>query len=191
MNLYLRLLLTLIFGVRRERLAPHQESNSSFRVLPHDIDVFGHMNNGRYLQIMDVARVQWMLQAGVLRAMRVSRWGATLGGNLIRYRHALKLFRRYVVRTRLVHWNERWFFFEHAFIDGDGRTVATGLSRAALRDRQGWVSTDVVVGAVAPGACTPPMPDAVTRWLAADQTLERCQARCDTQPTSPSLEHAS
>ena len=60
MNLYLRLLLIWLRNWR-SGIAHHQHvARTSFRVMPHDIDMFGHMNNGRYLQIMDVARVDWM-----------------------------------------------------------------------------------------------------------------------------------
>lgn len=191
MNLYFRLLFALIQGLWRKRLSPFETGDTAFRVLPQDIDVFGHMNNGRYLQIMDVARAQWMQRTGVLSAIRSARWGAVLGGNLIRYRHALNLFRRYVVRTHLIYWNDRWFFFEHAFVDSRGRTVAVGFSRAALRDRQGWVGTEAVVDAVAPGSVAPPMPGPVEQWLIADRAVELYRTRPDGICSTESLERVA
>ena len=191
MNLYCRLLFALIQGRWRKRLTPFETAETAFRVLPQDIDVFGHMNNGRYLQIMDIARAQWMQRTGVLPAMRSAGWGAVLGGNLVRYRHALKLFQRYVVQTHLIYWNDRWFFFEHAFLDGSGRSIAVGFSRAALRHRQGWVGTDVVVDAVAPGTSAPPMPGPVEQWLIADRAAELYRSSPDTICNSDRLEQVA
>ncbi|MEM1434744.1 MAG: thioesterase family protein [Pseudomonadota bacterium] len=177
MNLYFRLLATLLAGLRRPRLDPDRTLSRRFRVLPHDLDAFGHMNNGRYLQIMDVARVDWMLRTGVLGAMWSEGWGAVLGGNLLRYRHALNLLDSYDVRTRLIHWDSRWFFFEHAFVDQSGRVAALGLSRAALRRRASWVNTDDVVQIVAPDAVNPPRPQHLEDWLLAEETVESHRAR--------------
>jgi acyl-CoA thioesterase FadM len=171
MNLYLRLALAICAGMLRERL-DHRDSLSTWhRVWLHDLDAFGHMNNGRYLQIMDVARAAWMARVGVLSCMWQERWSAVLGGGCIRFRHSLKPFQRYRVRTRLVSWDERWWFLEHTFFDDSGRQIATGISRAALRSRAVWVPTRAVVERVRPGAVAPPLPDYVRRWLDAEQAM--------------------
>jgi len=179
MNLYLRLMLALVSGFRGPRLEYDAPSYKTFRVWPHDLDAFGHMNNGRYLQIMDVARAEWMARTGVLATMWDNRWSAVLGGGLTRYRLSLKLMQKYQVRTQLMHWDERWFFFEHAFIDHQGRRVAVGISRAALRSAGDWVSTNDIVTAVAPHATNPPPPDYLQHWLTLDEAVFRhatCQA---------------
>lgn len=188
MNLYFRLLATLLAGLRSPRLEHDRLLSRRFRVLPHDLDAFGHMNNGRYLQIMDVARVDWMLRTGVLGAMWSQRWGAVLGGNLMRYRHALNLMEPFDVNTRLIHWDNRWFYFEHAFVDGTGRVAAIGLSRAALRQRSNWVHTDKVVDVVAPDAISPPRPQHLEDWLVAEETVEAHRARLNPMTDASALE---
>jgi acyl-CoA thioesterase FadM len=171
MNLYLRLLLALVSGLRRPPLHHGELSEREFRVWPHDLDAFGHMNNGRYLQIMDVARTEWMVRARVARAMRRNRWSAVLGGGLVRYRYSLRPFQRYQVRTRLLCWDERWFFLEHVFIDGQQRRVAVGVTRAALRSRGHWLPTATVVDAVAAGALSPPAPAYLGSWLSLEEEM--------------------
>ena len=47
MNLYLRLLLTLLGAWRAPELHHGETSERDFRVWPHDIDVFGHPLYGR------------------------------------------------------------------------------------------------------------------------------------------------
>jgi acyl-CoA thioesterase FadM len=171
MNLYLRLAYAICVGLLAERLDHRYHLRSSFRVWPHDLDAFGHMNNGRYLQIMDVARAEWMARIGVLSIMWRQRWGATLGGGFVRFRRSLKPFQRYRVRTRLLSWDERWWYLEHCFFDMQGRQIATGVSRAALRGNSDWVHTADVIALVHPGAHPPPLPDYVERWLRAEDDM--------------------
>ena len=172
MNLYLRLLVIWLRTAFRPRQHPFIPTITHFRVRPWEIDVFGHMNNGRYLQIMDLARVDWMRRCGVADVAVANRWGALLGGQLIRFRRALKPFQRYSVKTRLLGWDERWFFIEHVFETADGREAAVAISRAALRKSGGWVPTAEMAGAVIPGTPSPELPPAVRRWLESDGLMD-------------------
>lgn len=176
MNLYLRLIMALLRSYNSERLHYRAVTESHFRVLPHDLDAFRHMNNGRYLQIMDVARAEWMLRTGVASAIRRQRWSPILGGGVVRYRHSLRLFQKYLVRTRLLGWDKRWFYLEHSFVDQAGRCVAVGVKRAGLRTPHGWAHTGDVVNAVYPGAESPPIPAHVLEWMRLDDALYRSGA---------------
>lgn len=191
MNLYLRLLLALLSGWRGKSLPHDSPLLSDFRVWVHDLDAFGHMNNGRYLQIMDVARTEWMVRTGVLRAMWMHRWSAVLGGGVTRFRRPLRLGQRYRVRTRLLCWDHRWFYFEHVFLNDLSETVAVGVSRAALRRRNGWVGTGEVVAQVAPGAISGPVPDYLGHWLRADAGMFDAVAFSEPLPASDRLEVSS
>ena len=39
------------------------------RVLPNDLDINGHMNNGRYLTIVDLMLVEYFGRSGFAKAM--------------------------------------------------------------------------------------------------------------------------
>jgi acyl-CoA thioesterase FadM len=165
MNLYFRLLRAYLYGLLGGGLDHETPAESRFRVWFNDLDALGHMNNGRYLQIMDVARTEWMTRVGVIRAMRRHKWGALLGGGVVRFRHSLRVFQLYRVRTRLLHWDDRWFYLEHAFIDEADRCVAVGATRAAMRRNGAWIPAQDVVAAVRPGAAPPPPPAYLGDWL--------------------------
>ncbi|MDZ7784758.1 MAG: thioesterase family protein [Halioglobus sp.] len=155
MNLYLRLLVAVIRGLLRPKAPVSHVAESRFRVMPHDIDVFGHMNNGRYLQIMDVARAEWMARAGVLGAMWRNRWSAMLGGTTVRFRRSLSPFQRYIVRTRLLCYDSDWFYLEHAVITVSNTTVAVGVP-----GRPRWwslASTGKVMSQIEPNVVSAPM----------------------------------
>jgi acyl-CoA thioesterase FadM len=171
MNLYLRLLLTALRALFESRLSTRTSCWQWFRVWPTDIDAFGHMNNGRYLQIMDVARLRWLVRTGTIRTMRRQKWTVALGGGLIRYRRPLRFWARYRVSTRLICWDDLWFYLEHAFYDRQQRRVAVGLSRAAFRGKGAWVDTDTVMDAVENGIPSPPMPAYLQTWLTAENAM--------------------
>ena len=56
MNLYVRLIVLLFRLIGLPRTGPIEESRVSFRVLPTDCDINFHMNNGRYLSLMEVTK---------------------------------------------------------------------------------------------------------------------------------------
>jgi acyl-ACP thioesterase len=55
MNLYLRLLWTLLRAPFKPRIVLGDTIELKLRVWPNDLDVNGHMNNGRYMTITDLA----------------------------------------------------------------------------------------------------------------------------------------
>lgn len=187
MNLYLRLLHVIFCGWFESATQYSEAIFSKFRVWPHDLDAFGHMNNGRYLQIMDVARVHWMMRAGVAAAIRSNRWAPLLGGGFIRYRFSLRIWQTYKVRTRLLCWDQQWFFLEHVFIDRRNRHVAVGISRAALRANGAWIPTHEVATAVQPGAVSPEAPKYVMEWLDLEEEMFRRGGEFHHDPTDSSL----
>lgn len=171
MNLYLRLLIVLLRGLRKEQQHPLEPVISHFRVMPWDLDVLGHMNNGRYLQISDIARIDWMSRARIINAILKNRWGALLGGSMVRYSRALKVWQKYRVVTRVTSWDDRWFFIEHKFETQCGKEIASCLTRAALRSREGWAGTQTIIDDVVPGLLSPSHPEKIRAWLSADDNL--------------------
>jgi len=171
MNLYFRLLRMLFSSLWKPRADPSEEVVSCFRVWPHDLDVFGHMNNGRYLQIMDVARVDWMRQTRILDSIVEHRCGALLGGVVARFCRSLHLFEPYCVHTLLVAWESRWAFLQHRFTTPSGELIAVGYTRAALRNHRGWVPPQEILGRVRPGILPADPPDLLKRWLIVDDGL--------------------
>ena len=179
MNLYFRLIFVLLASLGKPAQHPRVRTSRVFRVWPWDIDAFLHMNNGRYSQIMDVARIDWMRRARIFDAVIKNRWGGVLGGSLVRFRRVLKPFQKYRVWTEVVSWDEKWFFLEHRFETLEGKLVAVGLTRAGLREKTGWVHTERVVGAIVPGLKSPPHPERVLDWLHADRLLETVHEKAE------------
>lgn len=147
MNLYLRLLWLLLggrsSGSGRAPLAP---SRLRMRVLPTDIDPFGHVNNGRYLSLMDLGRLHLVMRSGLLAVMRRRRWQAAASAVEIRFRRPLKLWQRYTLVTEIADWDPDWFLFEQRF-ESAGKVCARALVQAQFRHRRRRVGTAQVLEA--------------------------------------------
>ena len=163
MNLFFRLIKVLLGTLWRTPLKLLDESVVEFRVWPNDLDLNLHMNNGRYLTLMDLGRFDLIFRMGMLRHMFRQRWQPVAASATIRFRHSLKPFRKFQIRTRLVCWDEQWIFFEQRF-ESEGRLVAQGLIRALLRVGAGNVSTAKILEVMGQKVASPPIPEFVALW---------------------------
>jgi acyl-CoA thioesterase FadM len=140
-----------------------EEDCLRMRVWPNDIDVNLHLNNARYLNIMDYARIHLLARVQLLDHILRSRWKPMVGAVWITYRRSLPLFSAFTLSSRLVCWDERWFYIEQTFTGREG-LAAAGWVKGVLRDANGNVEPQRVIDSVAPGLASPPMPDAIATW---------------------------
>jgi acyl-CoA thioesterase FadM len=112
MSLLFRLLLLIFTSRRRSRLNVLDTCITPFRVWLNDLDVLLHMNNGRYLTILDLARVDLMMRSGLWRQLNAQRWYPVVTLETIRFHRSLELGNRYDVRSRVIGWDEKHIFIE-------------------------------------------------------------------------------
>ncbi|MBV9773334.1 MAG: thioesterase family protein [Gemmatimonadetes bacterium] len=170
MNLLFRTLYVLLAALRRERLGPLDESTVTFRVLPNDLDVNLHMNNGRYLTLMDLGRLDLIARIGILGEIRRRRWMPVIGAQKIRYRRSLKPFQKYQLRSRLLCWDDKWFFMEQRF-EHRGHLMAIALVKGLFLGPEGQVPTQRVVEVAGVEIASPPFPEPVAAWQEAESVL--------------------
>ena len=142
------------------------------RVWPNDIDINLHMNNGRYLNIMDYGRTHLLARTRLLEHILRSRWMPMVGAVWMTYRRSLPLFSAFQLSSRLVCWDERWFYIEQNFTGPEG-LAAMGWVKGILRDSHGNVEPQKVLESIVPGVVSPPIPDAIASWN--DLTREKLQ----------------
>lgn len=163
MTLLARLLWKGLTLKGRAPLDPLGTSVLRFRVWPNDLDVNLHMNNGRFLSVMDLGRFDLSFRTGLGRAMLRNRWKPLVGGITMRYRRSLAPFARYELHTRLLGWDGKWFFLEQRFLEA-GELAAEGVVRALFRGREGNVPTAEVLRPLGHGGPSPDLPEPVRRW---------------------------
>ena len=139
-------------------LAPLETDILTLRVLPQDIDFNFHLNNARFLSAMDYGRVHLLARAGMLKIALKARYAPVVGAVWITYRRSLPLWAHYQLATRLVCWDERWFYMEQTFTSSEG-LVAVGWVKGALLDKSSIVPPQRIIDLVAPGIESPAIPE--------------------------------
>lgn len=177
MNLYFRLILLLLSGMEKAKITDILAPTSlRFRVLPNDLDLNFHMNNGRYLTIMDLGRLDLILRSGLLRAMLKDKSIPVLSAAQIRYRLPLYTWEPYVLETRVVCWDDKWIYLEQKFILVSGKkagsTAAIALLKGAFLNKKSkeTVPTGNLLQKIGIDGHSPPFPEHITDWIAADNT---------------------
>jgi acyl-CoA thioesterase FadM len=141
MNLWLRLFWYLATSWARPKLeATHAVSRLRFRVWPTDLDVSLHMNNGRYLTIMDLGRLDFMVRSGLWRPLVRYGWTPIASGIAIRFRRELRVFDKYDLETKLLAWSDVTVVMEQIlrFASGPraGQVASRALFKGGLYDRK-------------------------------------------------------
>ena len=177
MNLYFRLLLTVLKALRGPRVAPGEAVELGLCVLPNDLDLNGHMNNGRYLTMVDLALATVFIRSGFARLCFARGWRPMGGGSIVYFRRALTVFQRFTLRFTITAWDEYWSYCRFEFVRG-GQIHATGFVKGAAAGRDGLVRNAEIHAALGYDSPSPPMPADLQAWIAADRLQgERVRAQ--------------
>ncbi len=163
MNLYLRLLRVLLMLPFLRRRGLLEASRIAFRVWPTDCDINMHMNNGRYLTFMDLGRVHLLAQTGLWRPMRRNGWFPVLGAAEINFIRPIDPLRKFHLVTRLLAWDEKYFYIEQRFEVGQ-RLCAIGMVKGLFLAGRTRVDSNAVLNTIAPGFVPPEIPAVVHHW---------------------------
>lgn len=186
MNLWLRLIWYAMTAWMRPRIRmPGGVSRLTFRVWPTDLDTSFHLNNGRYLALMDLGRLDIMVGGGLWRAVLRHRWTPVASAIKIRFRRELRLFQRFEIVTRIVAWDEQSVVMEQLFIYSSDtkseQVAAQALFKGGLYDRsqRRFVPVATLMSEVGVDAASPPPTPEIEAFLKAEDKLKRAVRRND------------
>ncbi|MFE6970567.1 acyl-CoA thioesterase [Isoptericola sp. NPDC057653] len=100
-------------------------SVTTMRVHPGDLDLYLHVNNGSYLQMMDVARSNFIADLDGFAKIGDRKWYPVVAASTMTYKRSLQLWDRFEITTRVLGWDERVVYMEQAFTC-KGRLYARG-----------------------------------------------------------------
>lgn len=179
MNLIFRMVgLCLSYLFECRRMNPMDTAVIHSRVWPFDLDANMHMNNGRYLSIMDLGRLDFMVRVGMIKTVLREKWMPVLSAATIRYRLPLMPFQKFSMQTKVIWWDEKWFFMEQRFIITNGKKAGAVAAIAFIKGsfyckKQGrTVPTEELVHHM--GLTTddrPVRPDYIASWQKAEDDM--------------------
>jgi acyl-CoA thioesterase FadM len=120
---------------RATRLGYHEVSRSRFRVWPTDLDVLNHMNNGKYLSVMDVGRFDMIQRNGTLKIFKEQGWYPVVVGQTISYRKSLNPWMRFWIESKIIGFDDQAVYMEQRFVRPDTNGEFEVYARAYVRGR--------------------------------------------------------
>ncbi|MBU0800539.1 MAG: thioesterase family protein [Alphaproteobacteria bacterium] len=184
MNLYWRLLLTIIAAWRAGKVVADitAPQRLRLRVYPNDLDFNGHMNNGRYLTLMDLGRLHLVMRTGLMRMVITQKLAPTLAAVQMRYRMQMLPFQPFDLESRVLCWDDKWIYMEQRFLyvkgPKAGAVAAIGLVKGAFYDRRikTTLPTKDLLAQLGWTAASPAMPAYVADWARAEESLRAVTA---------------
>ena len=146
---YLRLARVLLSSKFKPKLNfySRDSDNIAMMVLPQDIDPFMELNNGRYVTLLDLGRYGYGSRVNINKFLKKQKWSLTITGTYNEYRYRLRLFQRFVLKTKIIGYDENWFYFFQK-IERNGKTHMASVVKYAFTSKNGIVKPKEVVEAM-------------------------------------------
>ncbi len=163
---------------RPRRAVPGQglldPSVTRLRVHLGDLDLYRHVNNGVYLQMMDVGRSNLLADLGAYDLLARRAWYPVVAASTIKYRRSLTMWQRFDLTSRVLGWDARVVYLEQTFTRR-GELVARGVVAGRFLGRGGErvAATDVVALLADGEVPSPELPDDVVAWSRAVDVAAR------------------
>jgi acyl-CoA thioesterase FadM len=139
MSVPVSLLRALVGRESGERADLLSTLHQPLRAWPWLCDSLGHINNARYLDLLGYGRLHWLLANGLFRSVLKQRMSFVLAGVGGVYRRQIPRMAPFVLATRLAAYDERWLYYEQAFVlgaRGEGAVAARFLARGQIHQGQ-------------------------------------------------------
>jgi acyl-CoA thioesterase FadM len=162
-NMLLRTLLMMITSRRKTRKDFREVGRVIMRVMPNDLDLLGHVNNGIYLSLMDLGRMDLMIRTGKWQELGRRGWYPVAASVTVTYRRSLRLWQKYTLETKLIGFDAKAMYVEQRFVR-DNEVYVNAIMRARFLKKSGGTVTVAELGEVA-GIDPTAMP--IPEWIAA------------------------
>jgi acyl-CoA thioesterase FadM len=135
--------------------------------LPTDIDMFRHMNNGRYASLFDLGRFDLLVRTGMWDIFRDREWYPVVASETITFRKSLELWQRFTVESRLLSHDDKSVYLTHrAVVKGEVYAEMTVRARF-LRKAGGIVPLEELFDALGRPDTLPQLQPWVREWATA------------------------
>lgn len=143
MHMLYRTLTHLLRAKRMPKIGFGEVSVSAFRVAPTDLDVMNHMNNGKYLSILDIARQTLIVRNGIWDLFFREGWAPVVAASTTTYRKSLEPWMKFWVESRVIGFDDQAAYIEQRFVrpddNGDMEIYARTVVRGRFIKRRGGV----------------------------------------------------
>ncbi len=148
-------------------------SVTRMRVHLGDLDLYWHVNNGVYLQMMDVGRSNLIADLNGAKPLKDRGWYPVVAASTVKYRRSLKLRQKFDLTTRVLGWDPRVIYLEQTFSIGDTH-IARGIAAGRFLSRDGArIAAPDVISVLNTNQEAPQLPADVLAWARAVDVAHR------------------
>ena len=173
MNLWFRMLRVFLSAKRRQDMSLWDTAVTHFRVTLGDLDTVGHMNNGRYLTLLDLGRTDLMLRSGFWKQVKGHGWFPVVAGLSITYWKDLKLGQQFDIHSKILGIDDRWFYLEQSFMRGETVHARAVIRGCFVEPGKGRVSTEALTALLGELPEHLEVPDWVRSWTTQSSSTHR------------------
>jgi acyl-CoA thioesterase FadM len=148
----------------RTKLGFFEEGYTPFRVMLTDLDTNRHMNNGVFLSVMDVARIDLVFRSGLAKTMKSKGWYPVVASQTIRYRRSLAPFEKFQVKSRLLGWDEKFVYLQQTFLSKQGVVALALVKGRFLKKTGGGVAPAEIAQAMGISQASPKLAGWIEGW---------------------------
>ena len=172
MNLIFRLLLMLIKSPFKQRMGFFDTCETKFIAVPTDLDLNFHVNNGVFLSLMDLGRIDYILKSRLLKiAFRQSIY-PLVASQMIRYNKSINMFSRFIIRTDILGWDEKFFYLKQEFVSLNDEKIAVAVVKARFKSRKtGGVNPADFAVLCNVDPVSPTLPEWVEEWKESEKKM--------------------
>jgi acyl-CoA thioesterase FadM len=150
------------------RRKPHQDFREvgriTLRVMPNDLDLLWHVNNGVYLALMDLGRLDLLIRSGNWQKLRKLGWYPVAASVTVTYRRSLTPWQKYVIETKVIGFDDKAMYVEHRVVR-DNEVYVVAVMRARLVKSSGGTVSIAEIGEFAGfDPATMPIPEWMAAW---------------------------
>lgn len=173
MNLYFRLLCLLLkIPFIKKELNPLTVTELQLRTYPNDLDFNMHVNNGRYLTLMDLGRLHMLAAHGLFTATVKRKWFPVLGSAKVHFIRPLKVFQKFTLYSQVIYWDEKWIYVEQKFVY-QGKLIATAILKALFVCGKDKITPEQVICLLNKDVKKPEPPQHLLQWIAAENAAKQ------------------
>jgi len=153
------------------------EITTSFIVMPTDLDLLWHVNNGKYFSIMDLGRQDLLLRSPWGVFLKSQGWYLVIASECLRFRQSLHVFQNFQLKTKILGWDDKYFYIGQSFYHDHVVKTHGFVKGRLLKKTGGTVDPAEVFKAMEHNkiqAPVPPkLPDFVHQWMKTEELLRK------------------
>lgn len=169
MNLFFRFFWFTLISFFKPAMGPLDECSTKLRVWVNDIDIYLHMNNGRYLTIMDIGRTELIVRTGLFKKLFAHKIYPVVASEMIRFNRSIDAFQGYELKTRILGWDDKYFYLVQKFIRKESLCAQAVVKVRFLQKGVGKIPPQKVIDAYGAPVSAPALPLWVHEWQEAEQ----------------------